>query len=543
MAETHKAPRDLREQIVALENHGKLVRVNHSINKDTELHPLVRWQFRGLPEHQRKAFFFDNIFDSRGRKYGMPLLVGGLAGSQEIYNLGLACGADEVHDRWQQALKNPLPPRVVANAPVQEVVHVGSELMEHGGLDEFPVPISTPGFDNAPYLNSAIWVVKDPETAVQNMGVYRGQIKSPLKTGIMGSTSHDFGRIWEKYNALGQPMEAAAVIGASPSVYYAAIEVMPLGVDEMHVAGALQRDPVEVVRCKTVDLLIPAHAEVVLEGTVRTDALEPEGSFGEAHGYCDPRFLGMIFEITAITHRHSPVFVSIISQLTPSESSKTKQKGYETECLKYLRDNCDHRGVVQVTLYEDLMNRQFGVVRMRKRNAFEPMNALLSFAGKKQAPKIIVAVDEDIDPENPMAINWAIVNRCQPHRDIRIIYPRPLPFGPLQFVADGTAYDRLDSMLLIDATRKAALPPVALPAREYMERARQIWSELEFPQLEPRSPWFGYSLGDWSDAHADEAKLAVEGRYYETGEKLAGLQVKVEKGTRLEEMQRHLRSV
>jgi len=142
-----------------------------------------------------------------------------------------------------------------------------------------------------------------------------------------------------------------------------------------------------------------------------------------------------------------------------------------------------------------------------------------------------------------MAINWAIVNRCQPHRDIRIIYPRPLPFGPLQFVADGTAYDRLDSMLLIDATKKAALPPVALPAREYMERARQIWSELEFPPLEPRSPWFGYSLGDWSDAHADEAKLAVEGRYYETGEKLAGLQVKVEKGIRLEEMQRHLRSV
>ncbi|HEX9444159.1 MAG TPA: UbiD family decarboxylase, partial [Candidatus Binatia bacterium] len=281
--------KDLRGHLRRLEAEGRLVRVARPINKDTELHPLVRWQFRGLKEKDRKAFLFENVIDSRGAAYDMPVAVGAIAGSQEIYNLGLGCGDDEVYDRWQEAFKNPLPPALVGGAPVHEVVHAGDSLLAHGGLDEFPVPISTPGFDNAPYLNSAIWIVRDPETGIRNMGVYRGQIKGSLRTGIMGDAKHDFGRIWEKYNARGQPMEAAAVIGASPGVYFAAIEVMPLGVDEIDIAGALEGAPVEMARCKTIGLEVPAHAEIVLEGRVRTDILEPEGSFGEAHGYCDPR--------------------------------------------------------------------------------------------------------------------------------------------------------------------------------------------------------------------------------------------------------------
>jgi len=342
MEKTHK---DLKRQIDLLENQGKLIRVKRTINKDTEIHPLVRWQFRGLREKDRKAFLFENVIDCRGKRYDMPVVVGAMAGSQEIYNWGLGCGADELDRRWQHALQNPIPLKEIATGPVHDVVHSGEGLLEHGGLDEFPVPLSTPGFDNAPYLSSAIWVVKDPETGIQNMGVYRGELKSPLRTGIMGSTQHDFGRIWEKYNAKGVPMEAVAVLGASPSIYYAAIEVMPLGVDEMDIAGALQGEPVELVQCKTVDLKVPAHAEIVLEGTVRTDVLEPEGSFGEARGYCDPRFLGMVFEISAITHRRHPIYLSFISQITPSESSKSKQKGYENQCLKFLRDNCGFRGV------------------------------------------------------------------------------------------------------------------------------------------------------------------------------------------------------
>jgi 4-hydroxy-3-polyprenylbenzoate decarboxylase len=137
-----------------------------------------------------------------------------------------------------------------------------------------------------------------------------------------------------------------------------------------------------------------------------------------------------------------------------------------------------------------------------------------------------------------MAVNWAIVNRSQPHRDIRVIQPRPLPHGPLRFLADGISYDKADSALLIDATTKAAFPPISLPAREYMERARYLWNQLELPTLDLKSPWFGYSLGLWTAEAQEEAKLAEEGRHFETGEKLAARRRPTPAGSRIDEFRR-----
>lgn len=529
-------PHDLRAHLAVLEQRGKLVRVTRPIDKDTELHPLVRWQFRGLLEPQRRAFLFEHVTDRRGRRYDIPVVVGALAASEEIYALGLGCAPEAIYDRWQQALAAPLAPVVVASGPVQEVVHLGDRLLEHGGLDEFPVPISTPGFDNAPYLNSAAWITRDPETGIRNMGVYRGMLKSPRHTGVFCDSRGNTTAIWEKCNRRGIPLEAAAVIGAPPPVYYAAIQIMPLGVDELGVAGALAGGPIELVRCKTIDLEVPAHAEIVIEGRIRTDVLEPEGAFGEAHGYCDPRTLSFAFEVTCITHRRDPIFLSILSQLTPSESSKTKQSGYETQALRHLRENCGLRGVLRVSLSEDLLNRQCGVVVLRKENQYEPMNALYALLTMRQLPKVLIAVDEDIDPTNHTMLIWAIVNRSQPHRDFHIIYPRQIQFGPLGQVANGENYDRQDSCVLIDATRKADFPPVSLPAREYMERARALWEELGLPPLQPRTPWYGYSLGHWPAEHQEEAELAVAGRYYETGAKLMARQQPAPPGTRVRDV-------
>jgi UbiD family decarboxylase len=530
------APRDLRAHLEVLERHGKLVRVSRPIDKDTELHPLVRWQFRGLTEDKRRAFLFDHVTDQRGRRFDIPVVVGALAGSEEIYALGLGCTPDQIFERWERALAAPIAPVLVDSGPVQQVVHRGDALLEHGGLDEFPIPISTPGFDNAPYSNSAAWFTRDPETGIRNMGVYRGMIKSPTNTGVFCDSRGNTTAIWEKCNSRGIALEAAAVIGSPPPVYYAAIQIMPMGVDELGVAGALAGRPIELVRCQTVNLEVPAHAEIVVEGIIRTDVLEPEGSFGEAHGYCDPRTLSFTFEVTAITHRRDPLFLSILSQLTPSESSKTKQSGYETQALRHLRDNCGLAGVQRVSLTEDLLNRQCGVVVLRKQSPYEPMNALYALLTMRQLPKVLIAVDEDVDPTNHTMLIWAMVNRSQPHRDFKIIHPRQMQFGPLSQVADGDNYDKQDSCVLIDATRKADLPPVSLPAREYMEHAKQIWEELGLPELQPRTPWYGYSLGHWPEEHQQEAELAVVGRYYETGAKLMGQQHPAPPGTRVRDV-------
>jgi 4-hydroxy-3-polyprenylbenzoate decarboxylase len=144
---------DLHDHIAALDRPGLLITVDRPINKATEMHPLVRWQFRGgIAEKDRKAFLFTNVIDSKGRKYDIPVLVGGLAANREIYRIGIGCPFEEIDARWVEAARHPLPPRIVARAPCHEIVVTGAALDKPGGgLDGIPLPISTPGWDIAPY--------------------------------------------------------------------------------------------------------------------------------------------------------------------------------------------------------------------------------------------------------------------------------------------------------------------------------------------------------------------------------------------------------
>jgi len=242
--------RDIREHIQALEAAGKLQRVSREINKDTELMPLVRWQFRGLPEEQRKAFLFENVVDVKGKRYGIPVLVASHAGSTEIYALGMQCEPNQIMERWLQAQLHPIEPVMVESGVCQEEVHMGDNLYEHDGLGEFPIPISTPGFDNAPYLTNANWVSKDPETGSINVGNYRGMIKAADRTGICCLGTQHIHVQWKKCQQKGIPLQAAIVIGAAPNVGYVGVTRVPYGTNEYAVAGGLSGEPVKLVKCK-----------------------------------------------------------------------------------------------------------------------------------------------------------------------------------------------------------------------------------------------------------------------------------------------------
>ena len=529
--------KSLSEYVQILEREGLLIRIKKAINKDTEMHPLVRWQFRGLGEEQRKAFLFENIYDAKGKQYDIPVLIGGLAASQRIYALGLMCKESEVEELWSQALEKPIDPVFVKEGPVQEVVWQGEELIRRGGLYQLPIPISTPGFDNAPYLTAGCWITKDPETGVRNMGVYRGQIKGPLKTGIMWGSLKHTAIHWEKCNERGIPLDAAIVLGGPPCITYAAVQPVPYGVDEVALAGGLARCPLEMVGCKTVDLEVPAHADIVIEGKIPSDYLEPDGPFGEAHGYLDPGDLNGVFEVTCITHRKNPIYVSMISQLTPSESSKIKQSAYETLALKHLNNNVGVNAR-RVALYEDLLNRQVAVIQIKKEKPDDTWRALEGLLPSRVIHKLIVCVDEDIDPHDAQSLLWAIANRCQPHRDMRIVPNRPLPWNPIRYVADGEHYDVTDSTLLIDATLKAAFPPVALPHQSFMEHARELWDELGLPKLTPRPPWSGYSLGLWPEEAAIQAGNAVAGNHSLNAEFSSKHGIKVPKGAKFMDLKK-----
>ena len=176
---------DLHEHLRQLEEAGHLRRINQTINKDTELHPLVRWQYRGgIPDEDRKAWYFPNVTDARGRRFKFPVVVGALAGSKAIYFLGMGCNsAEEMDKKWKHALSNPITPVLVDN-PVCQEESITGEALEKEGLDSFPIPISTPGWDNGPYTTCSHWITKDPETGIANIGNYRGQIKSPTRVGV-----------------------------------------------------------------------------------------------------------------------------------------------------------------------------------------------------------------------------------------------------------------------------------------------------------------------------------------------------------------------
>ncbi|HEX4411335.1 MAG TPA: UbiD family decarboxylase [Xanthobacteraceae bacterium] len=517
---------DFQSHLADLEKRGLLIRIDEPINKDTELHPLVRCQFvGGIPDHERRAFLFTNIVDSTGRKYDMPVAVGALAATPEIYAIGMGCPVDEISRKWAKAIANPIPPKEVASGRCQEVVTTGADLTKPGGgLAMLPVPISTPGFDAAPTLTATLCITKDPESGIPNMSMNRAALKAKNRLGVrMASRLGRTGGYlhWQRYQKMGKPMPIAIVLGAAPVIVYNGPQRLPTDFDELTVAGALAGKPIEVVKAKTVDLMVPADAEIVIEGLISTELLEPEGPFGESTGYVALEDYNLSMEITAITHRRSPVFPSIISQVTPSESSTMRRVAMEPLFLTHLRQ-IGIGGIRNVVMHETLSNLrpliflQFAnnVTRTEVWRALQATSSRIADCGK-----IVIAVSEDIDPNNANAVFWSMAYRSNPIDDVHILPFRAPDHGPSSDSGDGLPPNprTANSTMLIDATLKHVMPPIALPTKEYMERARDLWTKLKLPPVSFQAPWHGYQLGDWRDSWETFAQNAVAGKWEENG--------------------------
>lgn len=516
--------RDFREYLGVLESRGLLVRVDRAVDKDTELIPLVRLQFRGLPEERRRAFRFDNVVDGRGRTFDGSTVVGAFAASREIYAAALGTDLAGVGGVWQQALSSPVEPVVVDTGPCKEVVLTSPEELEaSGGVDAFPHPVSTPGFDNAPFLTSPYWVTKDPDDGVYNLGVYRGMIKSPTRVGLqMDTPSQHIAVHLRKAKARGEKLEAAIVLGALPALGLASAQKVPYGVSEYAITGGLMGEPLDVVRCETVDVVVPATAEIVIEGTIDPAYLEPEGPFGEASGYMGPRTESPVLEVTAITRRRAPVVQAFISEFPPSESTLMRKVGFEAVYRRFLRESCNIGSVRDVTLYEAASVNMVFVIRLQDPTPGQAWQAMYAASGYEPSlGKIVIAVDDDIDTSDLESVLWALSFRMQPHRDVRVLDNKLPRLDPSLPPVPGVEVGADASALLIDATRHAPYPPTSLPSDEHMRRAQELWSELGLPELTLREPVHGYELGGWTDENRDEARLAALGRYLETGRKLA----------------------
>jgi UbiD family decarboxylase len=517
---TRAGPRlDFQDHLADLESAGLVQRIDTPINKDTELHPLVRWQFvGGVPEEKRRAFVFTNVVDAKGRKYDIPVVVGALAASPQIYAMGMGRKVEEIGEAWMTAIAHPIAPIIVASAPCQEVVLTGRDLQAPGGLAALPVPVSTPGFDSAPYLTATLCVTRDPESGVQNMGTYRAALKAADRLAVRMVAREATGAggylHWLKYRERKEPMPIAIVIGAAPVVVFTGPQKLAIDLDELGVAGALAGEPIRTVKCKTVDLVVPADAEIVIEGLIDPQVLEPEAPFGESNGYVALEAFNMPMRVTAITRKKSPVFCSIISQVTPSESSVIKKVAYEPLFLAHLRDQLAIKGVLRVAMHERLTNLRPVIFLQIAHDtphtevwrALHGAATLMSNCGK-----IVVAVSDDIDPASVDAVLWSLAYRANPIEDVQLVPNR----GGVQGAQYGP--EQTDSGMLIDATRKRPMAPLALPTREHMEHAKALWERLGLHPLTVTSPWHGYQLGDWIERWETFSRRAASGDWELSG--------------------------
>jgi len=460
---------DLREYLQRLEEKGLLCHVTAEVDKDWEISAVCRQAFRTIPQERRPALMFDHIKGSN-----IPLVVGILGGSREIYATALDTNVDHIWETWERG-KSPIAPRLVDEGACQEVVCMG----EDADMEILPAPIWTVGEDPGPYHSSPFIVTRDPETGVPNLGTYRVQVKGPRRAGIMINPNRHMNHHIDKNEAKGNDTEVAIVLGADPVVGLTSVSPFPYGVDELAAAGGIRGKAVDVVRCKTVDLHVPATAEVVIEGKIRCGAREQEGPFGEYAGYMGTGGNNPLFEVSCITHRKNPIYQAFLSQMPPSESSCIKSLGREMEVRRHLKNNL---GLPVQDVYVTESSGAAGrlIISLKKTNRFQPMKAILGAWSLGQAiGKTTIVVDHDIDVRDSFWVEWALAFHMQPAEDITIQRGMdPITLDPSQPLVNGKpvlSKDQVSSRVGIDATRKHPYPALAVPPKRDLDRVAANW--------------------------------------------------------------------
>lgn len=299
-----------------------------------------------------------------------------------------------------------VPPVLVSHGPVQETVLLGGEV----DISAFPLVRHSPK-DVERYITAGLVVVRDPLTGKTNMSINRMQLKGPNKLGIRMMPPQHLGQIQQRAESLGQVLEVAVAIGNHPLDLLAATTSTVLGVDELAIAGALRGAPLEVVRCRTVDLEVPAHAEIVIEGEIRPGEREMEGPFGDFLQFYVPPMENHVLHIRAITHRRQPLFAAIKA----GSLEDTQLLATSREAVLYLAAQAAGAEVLAVHLGPTILN---GAIAIRKRSEEEP-GAILSAAFDSYPwLKYLVIVDHDVDVYDPADVWWAMATRSSVARGL-----------------------------------------------------------------------------------------------------------------------------
>ena len=322
----------------------------------------------------------------------------------------LGVSENDLLDRYQDAVRNPLPWVEVDAGPVQDVVHRDVDINR-----QLPVPTHNE-LDSGPYISAGLMISRNPANGIQNVSIHRCQISGKDRIGVLLLPRHTwtYARMAEE---AGQALEVAIVIGIDPASLLASQAVVPLDFDEMGIVGALHGAPVEMVKCKSNNVRVPARAEIVLEGRVLPNVAEPEGPFGEFPQYYGRRANRHVIQVDAITHREKPIFHTIVGG--GMEHLLLGGLPREATLLETLQRN--DPSVLDVHLSRGGVCRYHLVVKIRKKQEGQAKNIMMgAFAGHYDIKQVIV-VDEDVNIHDGESVEWAVATRFQADRDLLVV--------------------------------------------------------------------------------------------------------------------------
>ena len=448
------AYRDLRDFLRTLEKEGELERITAEVDPVLEITEITdRTVKAGGP-----ALLFERPRGSR-----IPAVTN-LVGTERRMNLALGVkSVEEAAGRVSSFLDMQSPqgllekvkmlpklaemgsffPKTVRSGECQEVVK-----NENFSLLEFPILQCWPQ-DGGRYITWPMVITKNPETGKRNVGCYRMQVFGPRTTGMHWQTQKHGAEHFRSARSKHKQgkMEVAVAIGSDPATCMAGILPVPPDMDEFLFSGFLRREPVELVACKTVDLEVPANAEIVLEGTVDLGELRTEGPFGDHTGFYSLEGQYPVFHVTCVTHRKEPLYLTTIVGPPPQEDYFI---GHAIERIFLPVMKMQHPEIVDVAMPAEGIFQNLMIVSIRKSypgHARKTMNAIWSL-GQAMFTKVLVVVDHDVNVQDGSEVVWKALCAIDPERDIQFV------LGPVDTLDHAARRQDYGSKMGVDATRK-----------------------------------------------------------------------------------------
>lgn len=453
------AYRDLRDFINLLENRGLLHRIKAEVDPLLEISEITDRMSKS-PDGG-KALLFENV---KGSSFHV---AANLFGSFERMCLALEISRlDDIAKRIEDLLNQAPPktflekiamlpklielsqylPKYVKSAPCQEVIE-----KDNPDLSKFPIikcwPHDGQPKDEGRFITLPMVFTKDPETGRPNCGMYRVHIYDEKTTGMHWHIHKDGARHYEKYKKLGTQMPAAIAVGGDPAVIYSASAPLPEAIDEMLFAGFLRKSPVEMVKCITNDIQVPANSELVIEGYLEPGETRIEGPFGDHTGFYSPAEPYPVFHVTCVTHRKDMIYPATLVGKPPMEDCYMG-KATERIFLPLLR--LDFPEIKDINLPMEGVFHNFALISIKKSYPGHAKKIIHGLWGKGQMTfaKLLIVVDDDVDVQNLSYTAWRVLNNVDWKRDVVISE------GPLDALDHAANWPRYGAKMGIDATRK-----------------------------------------------------------------------------------------